>query len=293
MLTGIFPPIATPFQNDKIAYGKLEENIHTWNKTALSGYVVMGSNGESAFLTFEEKLKLIQAVHNSKTPDKLLIAGTGSDSIADTIALTNAAAANGADYALVLTPSFFKGQMKPENFIRYFTSVADKTTIPLIIYNVPKFTGVSIEADTVARLAEHENITGMKNSTTDIAHITEVIHKSPVGFSNLVGTASVLFPGFCVGAAGGVVALANIAPEECIRIKTLFDGGEIQKSLELQQRMLPVNKAVTATYGVPGLKAAMDMTGYFGGKPRLPLTSLSSDDKADLKNILIKAQLIC
>lgn len=292
MLTGIFPPIATPFQNNKIAPGKLEENITRWNKTGLSGYVVMGSNGESAFLSFDEKLQLIKTVHAHKSPDKLLIAGTGSDSIADTITLTNAAADNGADYALVLTPSFFTAQMKAENFIRYFTAVADKTTIPLIIYNVPKFTGVNIDAGTVARLAAHENITGMKNSTTDIAHITEVIHKTPAGFSNLAGTASALFPGFCVGASGGVVALANIAPEECVRIKTLFDGGEIRKSLELQQRLLPVNKAVTATYGVPGLKAAMDMTGYFGGEPRLPLTALDASGTAALKEILIEAQLI-
>lgn len=292
MINGIFPPIATPFVNDKISFDKLEENISKWNKTDLAGYVVMGSNGESAFLSFKEKLELIEAVKKYKSRDKILIAGTGSDSINETISLSNEAAEKGADYVLILTPSFFKDQMKETNFIKYFTSIADKIQIPLIIYNVPKFTGVNIEAETVSKLAEHQNILGMKNSSENIAHLSEVIYRTPKNFSNLVGTASVLYAGLCVGASGGILALANIAPNQCIQIKKYFDEGNFEKALDIQMRMLIVNKAVTAKYGVPGLKAAMDLTGYFGGDPRLPLTPLNKNDLENLRNILIEAQLI-
>lgn len=292
MIKGIFPPIATPFVKNEIAFDKLEKNISKWNKTDLAGYVVMGSNGESAFLSFKEKIKLIEAVKKYKSNDKLLIAGTGSDSINETISLTNEAAESGADYALILTPSFFKDRMKENNFIKYFTSVADKIKIPLIIYNVPKFTGVNIEPETVSQLAEHQNIIGMKNSSENIAHLSEVIYKTPKTFSNLVGTASVLFAGLCVGASGGIMALANIAPNQCVQIKKYFDEKKFDRALKIQMQMLAINKAVTAKYGVPGLKAALDLTGYFGGTPRLPLTPLDKKDIKFLKKILIDAQLI-
>lgn len=182
--------------------------------------------------------------------------------------------------------------MKENNFIKYFTSVADKIQIPLIIYNVPKFTGVNIEAETVSKLSEHQNILGMKNSSENIAHLSEVIYRTPKNFSSLVGTASVLYAGLCVGASGGILALANIAPDQCVQIKKYFDEGNFDKALDIQMRMLAVNKAVTAKYGVPGLKAAMDLTGYFGGDPRLPLTALNKNDSENLRNILIEAQLI-
>ena len=195
MLKGIYPPITTPFVNNEIAFDKLAENISIWNKTKLSGYVVMGSNGESAFLTRQEKLKLIENVKENAGKDKKLIAGTGSDSIKETISLTNDAAKSGADYALILTPSFFKDKMDSSAFIKYFTEVADKIDIPLIIYNVPKFTGVNIEAGAAAKLSEHKNIIGLKNSSENVAHLSEIINNATNDFVTLVGTASVLFSG--------------------------------------------------------------------------------------------------
>ena len=145
-LKGIMPPIATPFINDEVAYDKLTQNFSKWNKTGLSGFVVMGSNGESVFLTRNEKLKLVEEVKKNISDDKLLIAGTGSDSIKETISLSNEAADRGADYVLILTPSFYKSEMKPTAYIKYFSAVADKTKIPVIIYNVPKFTGKFAES---------------------------------------------------------------------------------------------------------------------------------------------------
>ena len=292
MIKGIMPPITTPFERGEVAYDKLAVNIARWNKTELSGYVVMGSNGESVFLTREEKLKLVEATRKNLTPGRLLIAGTGSDSIEETVALSNDAAERGADYALVLTPSFYKSQMNSAAFVRYFTEAADKIRIPLIIYNVPKFTGVNIEADTVAKLAQHKNIVGLKNSAENSAHMAEIISFVPKDFAVLVGTASVLYPGLASGAVGGILALANIAPEECVELQRLFDAGRHDEASALQMKLIPINKAVTSKYGVPGLKAAMDILGYFGGEPRSPLVSLGQAEREDLKSILKTAGLL-
>ena len=291
-LKGIMPPIATPFVNDEVALDKLAENFSRWNKTGLSGYVVMGSNGESVYLTREEKLKLVETVKKNISGEKLLIAGTGSDSIKETISLTNDAADCGADYALILTPSFYKSEMKPAAYIKYFSAVADQIKIPVIIYNVPKFTGVDIEAETVAKLSEHKNIVGIKNSSENIRQTTEMIAQTPKDFVTIIGTASVLYPGIVAGAVGGILALANIAPNECVQIQKLVEEGKHPEALELQKRMLPVNKAITAKYGVAGLKAAMDMLGYFGGEPRAPLSVLNDADKQLLKQILVNAGLL-
>ena len=206
--------------------------------------------------------------------------------------MSNEAAERGADYALVLTPSFYKGQMNSAAFVRYFTEVADKIRIPLIIYNVPKFTGVNIEADAVAKLAQHKNILGLKNSAENSAHMAEIISFVPKDFSVLVGTASVLYPGLASGAAGGILALANIAPEECVELQRLFDAGRHGEASALQMKLIPVNKAVTSKYGVPGLKAAMDILGYFGGEPRSPLVSLGQAEREGLKSILKTAGLL-
>lgn len=291
-LYGIMPPIATPFLNDEIAFDKLAENLSKWNKTELSGYVVMGSNGESVFITREEKLKLVEAVKRNISEEKLLIAGTGSDSVRDTISLTNDSAERGADYALILTPSFYKSEMKPAAYVKYFFAVADKTTIPVIIYNVPKFTGVDIEAETVAKLSMHPNIVGIKNSAENLRQTAELVSMTDKNFSTIIGTGSVLYTSLSVGAVGGILALANIAPNECVRIQKFVEEGNHTEALKLQQKLLPVNKVITAKYGVAGLKAALDMLGYFGGEPRLPLSPLQESDKELLKNILTEAGLL-
>ncbi len=292
MIKGIMPPIATPFINNEVAFEKLKENLSRWNKTELSGYVVFGSNGESVYLARDEKLKLIEFVKNNIPDNKNLIAGTGSDSIKETIALTNDAAKYGAETALILTPSFYKGQMKHEAFIKYFTQIADNIKIPLLIYNVPKFTGVSIEAETVAELAKHKNIIGIKNSEENVARLSEIINLTSKDFLTIVGTASVLYPGLCMGASGGILALANIAPNECIQIYNYVQTDKHTEAKNLQLKMLAANKAVTAKYGVAGLKAALDLTGFFGGEPRSPLSGLTKPQKEDLINILKKAEII-
>jgi 4-hydroxy-2-oxoglutarate aldolase len=182
--------------------------------------------------------------------------------------------------------------MKPAAYVKYFYAVADKTNIPVIIYNVPKFTGVDIEAETVAQLAKHPNIVGIKNSAENLRQTAELVSMCGKDFSVITGTGSVLYTSLTVGAVGGILALANIAPNECVKIQRLVEEGNHAEALKTQQKMLPVNKAITAKYGVAGLKAALDMLGYYGGEPRLPLSPLPENDKQLLSNILKDAELL-
>lgn len=291
-LAGIFPPLPTPFIDDEIAVNKLKMNIDKLNNTNLSGYVVMGSNGESVYLSMKEKIELVSKVKEYASVNKKIIAGTGLESIKDTIKLTNEAADAGADCSLILTPSYYKSKMTHNAFVEYFYNVADEVKIPVLIYNVPKFTGVDIETGTVAKLADHKNIIGIKNSSENIAQLAEIIYSTPDDFITLVGTASVIFSGMSIGAKGAIAALANIAPNECLKIYDLFNSGKTYESLALQFKMLALNKAVTAKYGVPGLKKAMDLLGYFGGNPRKPLPILNEIETQDLINILASADIL-
>jgi 4-hydroxy-2-oxoglutarate aldolase len=289
-LKGIYPPLTTPFIDDEVSFDKFLENLIKYEMKILSGYVLFGSNGESVFLTREEKLQLISTIR--KHTNRKIIAGTGLDSIKETISLTNDAAEAGVDYALIITPSFFKSEMKHHTFLNYFTRVADSVMIPVILYNVPKFTGVNIEVETIVELSSHPNIIALKDSTEISSRISELAANVHPDFRLIVGTASVLFSGLSSGAVGGILALANIAPDECIQIYNLMREKNFERALEIQNRMIPVNKAVTAKFGVAGLKAAMDMMGYFGGHPRLPLEPLNEAQLIELKMILKKASLI-
>jgi len=291
-LKGIISPITTPFKNDEVDLDILKSSIENLNEKKLAGYVVLGSNGESVFLTKEEKIKMISTVREHASPSKVVIAGTGTDSIKETIALTNDAANNGADYALAITPSFFKLDMEHLTFINYYLAIADSSKIPVIIYNVPKFTNVNILPDTIAELSEHDNIVGIKNSSGDTEQTKKFVLETPDDFQTFVGTGSVLLQGLKDGANGGILALANIAPTECITIQELYNFGKLKEAELLQKQMVPVNNAITSTFGVAGLKAAMDMIGLYGGNPRLPLNPLDEKAKQELKNILIQASLI-
>jgi 4-hydroxy-2-oxoglutarate aldolase len=289
-LVGIIPPLTTPFIDDEVSTEKLIENLHKYENHMLSGYVLFGSNGENAFLTRDEKLSIIKSVreHTSRT----LIVGTGLDSIKETISLCNEAADLGADYALVITPSFFKSEMKHRTFLNYYTKVADSVMIPVVIYNVPKFTNVNIETETVIELSSHPNIAGLKDSTENSSRISEINANVHSGFKLIVVTASVLYSGLISGASAGILALANIASDQCYQIYRLFKERNFEKALEIQNKMIPVNKAVTSKFGVAGLKAAMDLLGFFGGHPRLPLEPLNEAQQIELKIILKNGLLI-
>jgi 4-hydroxy-2-oxoglutarate aldolase len=289
---GIFPPIPTPFINGDIAYDELSSNIEKWSQTGLKGLVAMGSNGEYVYLSADEKRKFVQKVVDV-TPDHMqVIAGTGCESTRETIELTRDCAACGAHAALVVTPHYYAGKMDDTAIFEYFTVVADESPMPILLYNVPKFTNINMSATLVARLSRHPNIVGIKDSTGNVIQLGEIANQVDAGFNLLVGTAGALFGALTLGCVGGVLALANVAPQICVQIHRLVQKGNFESARKLQLKMIPVNKAITGTYGVPGLKAAMDMLGFFGGAPRPPLLPSSDKEKSEIRQILIEADLL-
>lgn len=291
--SGIYPPVVTPFdERGEVSYDRFEENLEKWSRTGLAGFVIFGSNGEYVFLTAEEKLKLIERAAKTVPGGKKIIAGTGCESTRETIALTNAAAAAGAAAALIVTPCYYSDKMNKKALFNHYSMIADNSKIPVLLYNVPKYTGVNMAPDLVAELSKHPNIVGIKDSTGNVAQIGEILNRVEEGFNVLVGTAGALYPALAIGAAGGVLALANIAPAECVDVYNLFKAGRHTEARDIYRRMLPVNTAVTATYGIAGLKAAMDIIGYYGGPPRSPLLPLDDEGKAAVRRILETAGLI-
>jgi 4-hydroxy-2-oxoglutarate aldolase len=287
-LGGVMPPITTPFQNGKLALDKLKNNFRKWNTTGLSGYLVLGSNGEAVYLDEKEKMKVVEVSRESIPRSKIMMVGTGFESTQETIRFTNRVAKMGADYALVVTPSYFKGSMKPQILYDHFVAVAESSNIGILLYNVPQFTGINLDPEWVAKLSEHSNIVGMKDSSGNIGQLTEIIHLSKKGFAVFVGSAPVFFPALCVGAEGGILAAANVLPQKYVRVQDLFDKRKMNEARVLQNQLTPLAKAVTIRYGIGGLKVAMDLAGYFGGNPRSPLRRPGKEVEQELKQLLVR-----
>jgi 4-hydroxy-2-oxoglutarate aldolase len=287
-LSGVMPPITTPFQDARLAPDKLRNNFQKWNKTGLSGYLVLGSNGEAVYLSEKERIKVVEIARASISRSKFMVVGTGMESTQETIRSTNQVARIGADFALVVTPSYFKGSMKPQILYDHFVAVADSSKIGILIYNVPQFTGINLEPEWVAKLSEHPNIIGIKDSSGNIGQLSEIINLSQKGFAVFVGSAPVFFHALCAGAVGGILAVANVVPQECVRIQSLFNKGKMNEAKALQSQLTPLAKAVTTKYGIGGLKMAMDLAGYFGGNPRFPLKRPDKEVEEELKQLLLQ-----
>ena len=269
---GLFTPVATPFVRGVPDESGLAGTIRHWMETGLRGIVVLGSNGEAAHLEDHEADRLVEVARSAVPLDRVLMAGTGRDGTKATIEATRRAAKSGVDAVLVRTPAFFKGQMTPDAFVRQYQLSADASPVPVLLYNVQAHTGVSLTPATVERLAQHPNIVGIKESGGDIGQIAELVSRTPDGFAVLAGSATTFFPALCVGAAGGVLALAGLVPDLCFRLMTLVTEGRLAEARALQRRLNPLARSVGSTYGVPGIKAALDLVGLAGGAPREPLT---------------------
>src|ERR1051326_6306554 len=272
-LHGIYPPITTPFDHAGNVYAaKVQHNVEKWNRTALAGYVVMGSTGESVMLTADEKVSMWEQVAACAAPDKLLIAGTGVESVRETVCLTNRAAEMGYQAAMVRTPHYYKNLVnRADAQALYYRAVADQAKIPLIIYNCPQATGVDSSPDAGAELSHQSNIIGVKESSGNLEKVMQMIREVKPGFNVLVGSAPTLAPSFAVGAVGAILAFANAAPYATICIWEAHRTRETEAALDWQSRISRASQLVTTKYGIPGLKYAMDLMGYYGGPPRLPL----------------------
>ena len=269
---GIYTPIATPFRDDgAVDERALAANVARWMTTSLTGLVVLGSNGEAAQLEDDEADRVVEIVRAGVPSSRPLIAGTGRESTRATIAANRRAAAAGVDAVLVRTPSFFKPQMTSDAFVRHYTEVADASPVPVLLYNVSIYTGVNLLPDAVERLAVHPNIIGIKESGSDVGQMAEYVARTPDDFTVLAGSAATLVHAFCAGCDGAILALASLVPDECVRMMTLVTERRLDEAQALQRRLMPLARSVGSTYGVPGLKAALELIGYTGGAPRPPL----------------------
>ncbi len=284
-LHGIFPPIVTPFDYKGDLYKvKVQFNLEKWNKTALAGYAVCGSTGESVHLTTEEKVQMWEWVAEYANSSKLLIAGTGVESVRETVCLTNRAAEIGYKVAMVRTPHYYKNLInRPDAQALYFRAVADQSKLPVMIYNWPQATGVDIMPEAVAMLSEHPNIIAIKESSGSLEKVMQMIRECKAGFQVLTGSAPTLAPHLAVGCVGAVLAFANAAPFATLSICEAHRTREPEAALDWQNRIAKAAQLVTTKYGVPGLKFAMDLNGYYGGPPRLPLTILKPEQQREIE----------
>jgi 4-hydroxy-2-oxoglutarate aldolase len=279
---GIFAALTTPFVRDEVSVPKFKENIAKFNATGLAGYLVLGSTGESVLLSDAESEALVRAARESAAPGKKVIAGTARESTKLTVEFTNRAADLGMDAALVRPPSYYKSKMNLEALRVHYLEVADRSRVPILIYNMPKNTGIFLESRLIIELARHPNIIGLKESAGNLAFMGEVIRQVPPDFHYFLGSGSVFLPALEFGACGAILAIANAAPEICVRIYELFGEGRLEEARNLQLDLLPFNKAVTEGAGIAGLKHALDLRGFTGGQARLPLLPVDEQTKSDL-----------
>jgi 4-hydroxy-2-oxoglutarate aldolase len=269
---GIHTPLATPFAADgSLDARALARNVEKYLRTPLTGLVVLGSNGEAPQLEEHEADLAIRTVREAMPKDRPLLAGTGRESTAATIAATERAAALGVDAVMVRTPSFYKGQMTTEAFVRHYTHVADRSPVPVLLYNVTMYTGVNLLPEAVGILSQHPNIVGIKETNSDMVQFGEYLARAADGFTVLAGSGATYFSSLMLGAHGAVLAVAGVAPDLCVRIFTAVRDGRIADARRMNRELAALSKLVGATYGVPGLKAALNLIGFDGGGPRPPL----------------------
>jgi 4-hydroxy-2-oxoglutarate aldolase len=285
--SGVFAALTTPFAaDDSVAIAHLKQNIQRYNATGLAGYAVQGSTGESVLLSRAEWDSVLVAAKEAASPQKKLLAGTGVESTAETISRTKRAAELGYHAALVKTPYYYKPVYKPEVFIAHYRRVADASPIPVLLYSVPQFTGISLEAPEVATLAEHPNIIGIKESSGHVQRVAEMIAAAPASFQVLTGGAGVLLPSVTVGAKGAILALASALPEKCAELYELTRRGQMETARELQKTLLRASKLIVSELGIAGVKFVMDQRGYYGGLPRLPLLPVADAAKKRVLELL-------
>jgi 4-hydroxy-2-oxoglutarate aldolase len=288
-LSGVFPALTTPFAADgSVSVEDLKHNIRKYNATGLAGYVAIGSTGESVLLSRKEIDTVFSAVKESAAPGKTLIAGTGAESTAETIDRTKRAAEIGYHAALVKTPYYYKPAYKFENYVAHYRRVADASPIPVLLYSVPQFTGVSLEAAEVAALSQHPNIIGIKESSGVVQRVAEMLAATSSSFRLLTGSASMMFPSVVLGACGAILALASALPDQCVAVFEAARSGNLEKARELQAAIQEASKLVVVLGGIPGVKYAMDLGGYKGGLPRLPLLPLAEEQKQAIQKLMVK-----
>lgn len=289
---GVFAPLTTPFLKEEISLEKFKENIQKYNNFDLSGYVILGSSGENVFISDEDSKKLVCAAKESASRGKKIIVGTARESTKITLDFTNRMAGLGIDAALIRTPGYYKSLMNREALKSYYLRVADQSKVPVIIYYIPRNTGITVESQLIIELSKHPNILGIKDSSGNLTFQGEIMPHLNSHFSYLQGSGSIFLPGLLLGAHGGILALADVAPGQCVNIYKLFLNGKTEEARKLQLSLTPLNKAIIHTFGIPAIKYALDLLGFHGGPPRSPLLPLCENGKREMESILKELKFI-
>ena len=291
-LEGICLPLTTCFDaNEDLDLVGLSANIRRYNHSGILGYVVLGSTGERVNLNEEEYLRVVETARAQTPSSMTFIVGAGQQSTRGTINEIRASANAGADAILVLTPYFYRSAITQDKLITYYDRVADSSSIPVLLYSMPALTGIKIQPETIAHLAQHPNIIGVKDSSNDIEGFRQTVELCPKDFAVLTGNGTVLFDALKSGATGGILAVGCAVPEVCVEIFQLFQQGEIEWAKQLQSKLTPFATAVTTRFGIGGLKAALDLAGYKGGRVRAPLQTPTPDQCEEIKELLNQCQL--
>ena len=292
-LSGVLLPTTTPFNDDEsVDSSALITNIDKWNQTGITGYVLLGSTGERVNLDEGEFLEAIETARGAVPETLSFIVGAGQQSTRGTIDEINSAAKAGAEAVLVITPNYYRPAITQEALIAHYTAVADAAKIPVILYSMPDLTGIKIEPETAAQLSAHENIIGIKDSSNDVAKLRETIQLCRSDFAVMIGNGTVFADALRVGARGGILAVGCVVPELCLEIYRALRNNEDDRATELQNRLTPLARAVTKTYGIGGLKAAMALAGYHGGAVRAPLRRASVEACAEIEVLLKEATAV-
>ena len=294
-LSGVLIPAVTPFDpvTGDVDLVGMRANVRAWIRHPVLGIVIGGSTGEAVLLDRDERRALLEAARGVLPGERLLVAGTGAESTRATLALCRLAEEAGADVALVMPPAFYKGAMSPEALAVHYRRVADDSPLPVIVYQVPlRLSTLDLPTGLVAELSRHENVIGIKDSRGSLELVGELVEQCREGFQVLVGNAAALYGSLEVGAVGGILGVANVAPGECAEVLKAFQEGRGADAGSLQERIGPVHKTVVGELGVAGVKAAVDMLGLRGGDPRPPLLPLPEKRRPEVRGVLERAGLL-
>jgi 4-hydroxy-2-oxoglutarate aldolase len=288
-LSGVFPPITTPFDDrGRVDLGALASNLARYEVHGAAGFLLLGSTGEAAYLNEDEKLEVLRAARRAVPPGRTLMAGVGLESTAATIRLAASAGDCGADLALVITPFYFRSCMSEEALRRHFEAVADASPIPILLYNVPKFTGLVLPASVAEALSKHPNVAGLKDSSGDLEWMRGVLARVPASFRVLCGSVAIFEPALAAGAVGGVLAAADVVPEPLVALHRAHAAGKAVRARELQASVAEAGRRIVDAAGVPGIKAGMDLRGMSGGPPRAPLLAASREERDSIRRELAR-----
>jgi 4-hydroxy-2-oxoglutarate aldolase len=292
-LRGISLPLSTPFtESNNADVCALRSNIEKFNKTGIAGQVLLGSTGERVHLSEQECLTVIEVARASVPDHLMLVVGVGQQGTRATVDEVHRVAHAGADAVLVITPHFYRAEMSQDILVKHYLMVADASPVPVLLYNASPFTNISLAPETIARLSEHENIIGVKDSSGDILSLAETVRLVPDDFAVLTGSGSALYPALCVGARGGILAVGCIAPRLAVAIYEAFQAGEHSRAREMQRTLTFITRGINGRYGISGLKAALDMLEYKGGRVRAPLQNVNDEARREIAKVLTESGML-